>query len=171
VQPSTCFRHHPTDHMTCCAVLSQVLSNSKGPNCIQLPMEDDVQLTHEQLDRLAGQAVGPAVAAAAASQDGKSGLTFPITSSGGLGVLATTCQPGSSCWLSAHRCHTTGWTCLHMHLKVAADSRTIPPSPYVDEPTALLMAIVVTCCPCRGGLSHGGCRRHPRGLQAGEKAA
>jgi hypothetical protein len=59
-------------------VLVQVLSSSSSPNCIQLPMEDDAQLTHEQLDKLAGKAARPEVAAA----DGRPGLSFPITSSG-----------------------------------------------------------------------------------------
>lgn len=59
--------------------IAQVLSNSKGPNCIQLPMEDDAQLTQQQLDKMAGKAARPEAAAAV---DGRPSLSFPITSSG-----------------------------------------------------------------------------------------
>lgn len=41
-------------------------------------MEDDAQLTHEQLERMAGKALMPETAL----RDSKPGLTFPITSSG-----------------------------------------------------------------------------------------
>lgn len=57
----------------------QVLSSSSSPNCIQLPMEDDAQLTHEQLERMAGKAL---ILPETALRDSKPGLTFPITSSG-----------------------------------------------------------------------------------------
>lgn len=91
------------NNSTCPAVLLQVLSNSKGPNCIQLPMEDDVQLTLEQLDRVTGQAARPAVAVAAAP-DTQSGLNFPITSSGVCCVAGQDPQPQDTA-IASHAQH------------------------------------------------------------------
>ena len=48
---------------------------------MQLPLEDDAQLSQQQLDKLAGTATEPEPAAAGASGS-KAGLTFPLTSSG-----------------------------------------------------------------------------------------
>lgn len=59
----------------------QVLSSSKCPNCVQLPMEDDAQLSQQQLEQLTGRPLSPEAAAASAA-DSQQGLNFPITTSG-----------------------------------------------------------------------------------------
>jgi hypothetical protein len=65
----------------------QVLSSSKAPNCIQVPPEDDSQLTPEQLAQLSGVTLAPEAAAAPVATLGAS----PPTA--GMGSWDGRCRP------------------------------------------------------------------------------